>query len=724
LNYRLFFTIHLVTSIFCFFPSPFPLIPLSFPGSLPLIEFNNFLLFFLIDGDKAAIENLLKNKSKKYDLYFYVVSNSHLIGDDLMDLNGYIPEDLIDLYRSPLFNETCYHNNKLIGFPIDRAITALYVNKELLDRYKFPIPKTWEQLINTTNYVLEEEKKLNSNSDRIGLTAIFGDDDEGTFSMQEMLYSFRKTPESDYPDLKSQEALDALIMLKKVLNLVPEQIKVRKDLTNTFNTTRSVFVKYWGYEYRYPAYKMTLIPGWKEGISVSSLGGTDIGISDHIDKNRKLAAIEVIKFWISREEQKEMIIKRRIFSGIQDLYNDEEVCAAVDCELYGNIQTSVRYNYEYANYAEYSTKFRHFMHEYMYGDKTAEEVLKNIDDLSRIQELTLDIHESEFGLVYLILIISIIVFVLITLPLLNLKRVKPFIKFLPKDFWYIILLGLLLYTLGSFTNYGTVSIIKCRLELFLSSIGFTCMYVPILYKLIVNFPEENKRSQWVSKNRFTFLFAFLICDIVLNFATLFSTSTIETIVSDNKNYQTCSTKGSLAMVFSILGYLDKVVITLLILFLVFVEWSIEETLYDIRFIVVALYFDAITIIPVIIFDIFDIINYGFSTKIHKILILVFIFSNYLFLVGIRIIISYIINVNESGEKRVYASKYVPNNNSNLTDYSEESTGNKSSHSKYNKIIKYHYQKSVGSSSNHSTSVSNNINYFTNSVTSSKQNPVV
>jgi len=54
-----------------------------------------------------------------------------------------------------------------------RAFTILYSNKKLLNKYKKPIPKTWEELYNTTNYIVEEEKKLNHTS-LLGFTGLFG----------------------------------------------------------------------------------------------------------------------------------------------------------------------------------------------------------------------------------------------------------------------------------------------------------------------------------------------------------------------------------------------------------------------------------------------------------------------------------------------------------------------------------------------------------------------
>ena len=38
-------------------------------------------------------------------------------------------------------------------------ISVFFSNKNYLQKYNRPIPKTWDQLIETTEYILDEEKK-------------------------------------------------------------------------------------------------------------------------------------------------------------------------------------------------------------------------------------------------------------------------------------------------------------------------------------------------------------------------------------------------------------------------------------------------------------------------------------------------------------------------------------------------------------------------------------
>jgi len=47
---------------------------------------------------------------------------------------------------------------------------------------------------------------------------IYSDEESGIFSINEMIYSFRKTVDSPLPKIRSQEAIDALNMIKKIKN--------------------------------------------------------------------------------------------------------------------------------------------------------------------------------------------------------------------------------------------------------------------------------------------------------------------------------------------------------------------------------------------------------------------------------------------------------------------------------------------------------------------------
>jgi len=50
--------------------------------------------------------------------------------------------------------------------------TVLYSNKFLLEKYNKRVPKTWDELIETSKYIIGKEKELN-NTDLIAYNGVF-----------------------------------------------------------------------------------------------------------------------------------------------------------------------------------------------------------------------------------------------------------------------------------------------------------------------------------------------------------------------------------------------------------------------------------------------------------------------------------------------------------------------------------------------------------------------
>jgi len=51
------------------------------------------------------------------------------------------------------------------------------------------------------------------------------DEESGTCSLYEFIYSFRNSPDAEYPDPLSQESINSLKMLKEIMNEVSSGIK-------------------------------------------------------------------------------------------------------------------------------------------------------------------------------------------------------------------------------------------------------------------------------------------------------------------------------------------------------------------------------------------------------------------------------------------------------------------------------------------------------------------
>ena len=90
------------------------------------------------------------------------------------------------------------------------------------------------------------------------------------------------------------------------------------------------------------------------------------------------AALTVLKFITSWNTQKRFVIEHGFFSGIPSLYDDEEVCAKVDCKFFKSFQPIARPTHLLKtnnNYNKYSEKFLSYVYYYLYGDESVSKVL-------------------------------------------------------------------------------------------------------------------------------------------------------------------------------------------------------------------------------------------------------------------------------------------------------------------------------------------------------------
>jgi len=71
-----------------------------------------------------------------------------------------------------------------------------------------------------------------------------------------------------------------------------------------------------------------------------------------------------------------MIIKFGLPTGVNSLYEDEEVCKVVDCKLFTSFQMIARPTSDVDNYNKYSKEFRDGIYSYLYGNNTIEEALE------------------------------------------------------------------------------------------------------------------------------------------------------------------------------------------------------------------------------------------------------------------------------------------------------------------------------------------------------------
>ncbi|ORX84991.1 periplasmic binding protein-like II [Anaeromyces robustus] len=585
------------------------------------------------------MDTLLKKRSTKYDLYFFNSAYIDSYSAHLLNLNDYLPKEFINMY-DPGIIKLCTYKDKLPGLPVNVDMSALYSNTMLLKNYGREIPKTWDELLDTAKYILEEERKLN-NTDLIGYNGLFDDGEDGILTMFEFIHSFRDSNNSTFPDLDSERTREALKTMKKIKDEISTDMMFSSSVDNSFGlfySGKAIFLKLYYMEHL-PIYAASAIPGWKEGVSGSIAGGTNVGVSLYISDKRKEAAITALKYITSKEVQTEYIAKKNLISGISSIYDDEELCKKADCDVvkYSIPFSSVGFGTSYYSDNVYFAKLRKHIYNYMYNNVDLSVTMKKLIDITKIYYFSVSTENTSVGLILFILYIVFAVIMLSSIAFLFITKYTSGFRFLPKEFFIFSVVGSVLIMNSILTLYGEASVVKCHLAVFYLSFGYALSVVPSLYKLVINFPKKNKISYWVKHHKYIFLSAILFIYLIMNvllFIDPFVVSTV--IVEEGENYQKCVGTTPFCLMVLILMPIVDCAILLVMSFLIFIEWNIKKTRRDMRYLIGLVVVDLLNLI------IFFSINY-LTLKSYIAYYVVTIcnyfslaISNYIFVYAVRI----------------------------------------------------------------------------------------
>ncbi|KAG4085088.1 periplasmic binding protein-like II [Neocallimastix lanati (nom. inval.)] len=593
----------------------------------------------------SMIEVLLKRNSRKYDIYLYDNIYTENYGKYLIDLKKYLPEDHIKMYDSNVLSQTCSYNNKLVGLPISLGYSVLYVNQVLLNKYNRTIPETWDELIETGKFIINEERKLN-NTSLIAYNGLFSDSSIGLCSIYEFIYSCRDSVDSPFPKLLSETSIKALELIKRIKEEISSDYEFRSS--DEFSMMKiidgnALFLKYFIFPSSLVnnAYKMVQMPGRKKGISGSITVGFNMGIQEKLSDEKLKAAITAFKFMTSKEIQREYTLKHMLVTGIPSLFEDEEVCKNSECELFRNIQPIGRPINKTKNFDEYSEKFINYIYEFLYGNKTAKEVLKKVDDLTNIYYISINTKNSYIGIVVFIINSVVILFMIISVIFLFLENFEPFYKFLSIDFWIIYIIGLIIILNAILTKYGMISNLKCKLFPILISTGLCLSFAPFLHKLIIILPVNSEILEWIRRHKYIFLFFLIFIEILFSGLLFLIDFDIEDVlINEGQNFQICKMNNIYGkLIFGIQVFFNFLIIVTMLLY-IFLEWNLEKTRYDIRLLVSSLYINILLFIILFLLDIIKINDYKMNFLIQEIILILISISNYIFNYGIKLIIGF------------------------------------------------------------------------------------
>jgi multiple sugar transport system substrate-binding protein len=303
----------------------------------------------------------------------------------------------IDIFFKKIIEQVNKHNDTLYALPVFLDVALLYYRSDLLKKYGYQNPpETWNQLVDYSEKIVQKDdingfawqgaqyegmicsfnEFINSNNGGILVNDKFkintSKNIEALKFMRDLIWKYNVSPQNTFTDMKEEE--------------------VRRN----FQSGNAIFERNWTYAWKLHQGSdspvrgktgVTILPHFKNGKSVSTLGGWHIGLSKYSDEKKE--AWELIKYITSYEVQKKMIMTIGWNPSRKDVYDDPDVKEEIPQVniLKETLENSVA-RPVLAYYPQLSDVIQRFINNCLAGKMTAEEALNKIqNDAEELVEL-------------------------------------------------------------------------------------------------------------------------------------------------------------------------------------------------------------------------------------------------------------------------------------------------------------------------------------------------
>lgn len=249
----------------------------------------------------------------------------------LRDLSNMLSEkDKADFFPGPMQAVTYKYRVYAIPWYIDAGV--LYYRKDLLEKYGFSPPQTWQELVKIAQFIISRED---------GLYGFIwqGKQYEGLVcNALEYLWSNEGDVLKDGKAvIDSPENIYALSFMRDLIakyKITPPLVTtaIEEPTRHIFGSGKAVFMRNWPYAWNIFEKEgspvrgkvgVAPLPSFRKGISASTLGGWQLGInrySKHPD-----AAERFVKFLSTEEAQKTLSITIGYKPSRKSLYKDRDL---------------------------------------------------------------------------------------------------------------------------------------------------------------------------------------------------------------------------------------------------------------------------------------------------------------------------------------------------------------------------------------------------------------
>jgi multiple sugar transport system substrate-binding protein len=277
---------------------------------------------------------------------------------------------------------------KLIALPYFADSQFLYYRKDLLDKYKRPVPKSWDEMMETAKIVMDGEK----NPQLQGFSTA-GSPIEGTvctylvplWGMGSDITKGGKlnldTPEARQPFQLYGRMKQAGVLPKNIAEIPTDRIRI------DFQGGNVLFAQSWGYVWNRlendadtkvkGKVGVTILPHDKGGKSATCIGGWQLAVSA-FSKNKQ-EAVKFVRYLSSPEVSKMQAIMASHLPVFPEVYKDPEVLKANPwfADALPVVETA-RSRPVSAQYPQVSDAIRSNMNAYLAGTKTTDAALTDM----------------------------------------------------------------------------------------------------------------------------------------------------------------------------------------------------------------------------------------------------------------------------------------------------------------------------------------------------------
>ncbi|HTJ58556.1 MAG TPA: ABC transporter substrate-binding protein [Devosiaceae bacterium] len=272
------------------------------------------------------------------DVYQTDVIWAPQLADQFVDLSAAAKDVSGKFFKSIIDSQTV--DGKLVALPAFTDAGVLYYRKDLLDKYKQSVPKTWDELTATAKLIMDGERAA-GNKDMWGFV-FQGNAYEGlTCDALEWVKSYGggQVVEPDGTiSINNPKAVAALEMAKGWINTIsPPGVLAyqEEEARGVWQTGNAVFMRNWPYAYSLGngadskvkgLFGVAALPAGPGGTPAATLGGWNIAVSKY--SKHQAEAIKLALFISSEAFQKERAVTRSALPTIEALYDDPDVVKA------------------------------------------------------------------------------------------------------------------------------------------------------------------------------------------------------------------------------------------------------------------------------------------------------------------------------------------------------------------------------------------------------------